>query len=549
LKAISRALRAVNQTPRNWRRGANLFAPSPYDTAPKYSFLNRYNKRPVNGDHGADDLRPVASHNSQTSKHANGIPSSLAREIPRTPEEQPLTANNDGDFRRTGLTRYGSILGSPPDNEGRDTGDDRGRKAPDLELPDPALDIDHASPHPGPVNGSQDKTAKAVGVVPTNTGNAFEVGKTKSPAPQSSSLPFRYKSIFAPKRVNTTPAPPGQRPFMRRVFTFRGKDMPSPEMGDVPLEAYKDLDIRQEEFFRFLDLELEKIESFYKQKEDEATERLKVLRTQLHIMRDKRIEELVNMHTSKLKSKQKVLVSGEADNLLQNHSSEDEQRNSTTPGFKSFFKPVDSALEAVKTGKYGKTSKSMHILGTPSALRPKHFPDDRRDYSRRPDLPDVPYRSAKRKLKVALQEYYRGLELLKAYALLNRTAFRKINKKYDKTVNARPSLRYMTEKVNKAWFVRSDVLEGHIRVVEDLYARYFENGNHKVAAGKLRIKSVRAGEYTQSSFRNGLTLAAGLVFGVQGLVKGAILLSSDDDKLHSDTSYLLQVCYSYPMAS
>lgn len=532
MKAISRALRNVQQTPRLRRRGVGTtFEPSPDNTAPQYAFLNR-----DRGDR--NDLRSLAMTNSQSS-----LPSK-PNGSRRPDEEQPL--NGDSGQHTPGMTMYGSIIGTPPGGRSRRSNSETGKAPPSLKLPGAALDAAaNPSPQAGPSTGAPTSLPKAKHVqLPQSTENAFEVGKTKSP---TSTLPSRYKSIFGPKRVNSTPGVPvtdAARPLLRRVFTLNHKATPD-SPGDVPLEAYRDLDIRQAEFFDFLDLELEKIEAFYKEKEAEATERLAVLREQLHIMRDRRLDELISHQAAKIRAKEKK-KSAAREVLMNGHesSSEDAALKPKTKGTinQSWLDPLDSALEAVKTGRYGKTTKGMADLASPSNLFSRKHTDDRRDFVRRPDYSDVSYQTARRKLKVALQEYYRGLELLKSYALLNRTAFRKINKKYDKTVNARPSMRYMTEKVNGAWFVQSDVIEGHIRTVEDLYARYFEKGNNKVAIGKLRIKVARAGDFTENSFRNGLTLAAGLVFGIQGLVYGIELLDRDDIVLHIDTSYLLQVC-------
>lgn len=265
---------------------------------------------------------------------------------------------------------------------------------------------------------------------------------------------------------------------------------------------------REKEFFEFLDAELDKIETFYRQKEQEATERLQALRQQLQMSRDQALQP------------------------GRNHSGQSDGRKSA------------HTLSVLPSKRWSKA-----ITGKDSVTKePPTSAADRRDFARRTEPPEVSYRTAKRRLKLALQEYYRGLELLKSYAYLNRKAFRKINKKYDKAVNMRHTFEYMSEKVNKAYFVQSEVVEGHMAAVEDLYTRYFEkNGNRKIAVGKLRGK-MKQNDYSSSTFRVGLLLAAGAVGCIQGLILAARHLRKSDDEdyddyeLETQTSYLLQVC-------
>lgn len=303
-----------------------------------------------------------------------------------------------------------------------------------------------------------------------------------------------------------------------------------------------------------MDDELQKIESFYKLKEDEANDRLRVLKAQLHEMRDRRFAEMVKLKQARHRSRDH----GEDTMILATErqlSGREPQKENHLRGW-CWLRPILDALhrrqdqsEAAHdgTGQASGASRSPPGGSAQPLSEQQNRTDNNRDFvRRRPSSDSVPYRQAKRKLKAALSEYYRGLELLKSYALLNRTAFRKMNKKYDKMVHAYPSGRYMVEKVNKAWFVQSAVLDGNMRVVEDLYARYFERGNHKVAVGKLRSKADRPREYHGSAYRNGLLIGAGAVFGVQGLVQGVKRLHGPDPVLHTHTAYLLQVRYLSP---
>lgn len=437
------------------------------------------------------------------------------------------------------VTNYGSIISSPPTHIPP-------FRPPSLELPDPALPPDEESfaRHNRAWRHSQLNPYVTPPLRQNNNSNAhpYEVGETHTPPKVTSSLLSRHPRFLKPRRTASHPTGTGgaDRPrLIRRIFSTA--DVESPQIGDVPLAGYKEFETRQADFEAFLDSELKKIESFYKMKEQQASERLLVLRQQLHEMRDRRIEEVRALQRTRERQRheQERLRADGGDGATSTLTGVENNIGSAL----DWRHPIDSVRGVSHhVGKNTKALVNMGPAGRGSKAMNGQAQMDHRDFQRRPTrADDVPYRSAKRKLRLALQEFYRGLELLKSYALVNRTAFRKINKKYDKVVKARPTGRFMTEKVNKAWFVQSEVLEGQIVAVEDLYARYFERGNHKVAVGKLRSKSNRAGDYSGSVFRNGLLVAAGAVFGVQGLVSGVERLRDADPVVRVNASYLLQV--------
>lgn len=460
--------------------------------------------------------------------------------------------------------RYGSFVGTPPSST-----------EPEqlLELPGPALSSDSDIQYsPGTVtpNPAQSKAAQSRPPLHTirsysvgTSGSAYEIGQTKPPSHRSSTFgPITNSSTQPGLRLMSTPGGPvgaSPRAFLHRMMSVARANSPKAK-ANVSLPALDQVRTRQQEFFKWMDKELDMIETFYKSKEDEAGERLNVLREQLHEMRNRRIDEIAEARKAREIRKDDEHAFIDPFNPKDHFpGSSGNSRPGARDQIHAWMLPIEKAIQNVKARtrgpQPGPNSRALeNMQRTPETLSrgdTNHRQrEDGRDYVRRPTHDhNIPYRSAKRKLKLALKEYYRGLELLKSYALLNRTAFRKINKKYDKAVNARPPLRYMSEKVNKAWFVRSDVLEGHIHAVEDLYARYFERGNYKVAVGKLRSSAGRQGEHTGSTFRSGLFVGTGGVFAIQGLVYAIdLLFNSTDPTIQLQTSYLLQIYGGYFLA-
>jgi hypothetical protein len=152
---------------------------------------------------------------------------------------------------------------------------------------------------------------------------------------------------------------------------------------------------------------------------------------------------------------------------------------------------------------------------------------------------------ARRKLKLALQQFYRDLELLKSYATQNHTAFRKLEKKFDKVTHARLPYRFMTARVETAQFVNSDALQGYIDTVEDLYAQHFLSGCRKLAASTLRRLDIVVSNQSGSSFLNGFLMGTGAVFASQGLASGVRTLFDEDPRVRTQTKYLMQLYGGY----
>lgn len=440
---------------------------------------------------------------------------------------------------------YGSFVPTPPTQT----------KSFRFELPDPAVSPQtpvHGGSRglavPGQNSGpaSNDRPTVQRSASMSITRNAYEVGATISPPPRS--------GTFANLRNRINEG----RPSVRRMFSSVATPMTPAQSRDLDLVAFDQVRAKEREFFAWMDNELDKVETFYKSKEDEAGARLDILREQLHRMRNLRIQEVADaQHAKDLRKEEERKIFDFQGRRSVDHSKQDDDisRPNSRDRLHAWFEPVDRIIGHAKAKALGphpgSNSKALQNMHASPEMRHNsqvnQRADENRDYVRRA-ANEVPYRTAKRKLKLALQEYYRGLELLKSYALLNRTAFRKINKKYDKAIDAHPPLRYMSEKVNKAYFVNSDLSDKYMHDVEDLYARYFERGNHKIATGKLRSSQGRKADQSGNAFKNGLLIGVGTVFAVQGVIYGGDLLHHTDPTIHTQTSYLLQIYGGYFLA-
>jgi len=571
IKAISKALRNANRTPRITGRPqlshTSSVASIPYT---HYDFMSRADRKALYGA-GANGQQDGAANghalrNLQVARKMSTTMFTTSPPIHDLMENRPGSSSDgsdDSEEERTPLKRMtsGSSNARTPVSYGSFSPTDKGDptsipttpktpgRMPKLSLPDPALD-----PGRERTQSADPAPERSISERPGQVPQLKDMERPENIKHNSVPMMKRIVQKTMDQRTQLLQHPPksprtkpSARDRLRKVF--RPRQIDSPNVSQIQRQAYNDLDARQDDFFNFLDKELDKVERFYQMKEDEAQARLDVLRAQLHEHRDQRARDMK--------------LDREGRNHLIRQDDDLSQVLAETPLPSMPKRELNSATEngglirdVFKHGfkhepKIGKTSKAMENLASPPINPQTHADDSKRDYvkKKKPSKGNetVPHRFAKRRLKLALQEFYRGMELLKSYALLNRTGFRKINKKYDKAVNARPPLRYLNEKVSEAHFVKSTVIDEFLVAVEDLYARYFERGNRKVAVSRLRSKA-RSGDHSGSTFRNGLWLAAGTCFGIAGVYNGFRILFNSTSEMNTATSYLLQMYAGYFLA-
>lgn len=176
------------------------------------------------------------------------------------------------------------------------------------------------------------------------------------------------------------------------------------------------------------------------------------------------------------------------------------------------FDNADSDLVDSDSQDYDDVHSFGHEPPTPAQAHKSR----QRDYVQKKSF-GVPYLYAKKQLKKALIEHYRAVSLAKAYKELNRTAFRKITKKYDKALKGHISENFMKKVDENSYFQTSTVLDTIASRIEDLFLDHFgnESFDRKHSLEKLRGATYHNAEsrpplYYKSVFVTGILLGVGL---------------------------------------
>ncbi|KAJ9116645.1 hypothetical protein QFC20_000578 [Naganishia adeliensis] len=256
-------------------------------------------------------------------------------------------------------------------------------------------------------------------------------------------------------------------------------------------------------FFTTLDAELEKVESFYHDRESDAIRRSHQLKAQLR--------ELAEHRRVFHEAEEERQRAGGVRRLFGDVV---EEVGKHVP----FVSPAANGdVDRVEGG--GKSGPLGEEGGADGLRQRKSLPSAGKDLDpmMREFNPEK-YQRYKKKLKLAVMEYYKELEILKNYRILNLTGFKKALKKFEKTARIRCIDLYMDEKVSKISFADNRPVDALLKEIEDEYTERFEKGDHKKAVDRLRGQFDTSTHHL-STFWSGVYIGIGVPVFILGLVK------------------------------
>ncbi|KAJ2896946.1 Signal transduction protein, partial [Coemansia aciculifera] len=248
-------------------------------------------------------------------------------------------------------------------------------------------------------------------------------------------------------------------------------------------EFKKQLDLRlpeEQDFFEQMEQELLKVNDFYRQKQMLFSIRLENIRKQQRIYDEMLSEEL---ETATLRAR-------------------------PPPGKRSMSQLVDLNIITAK----------KPLLGSE---------------------PSGQLRIARSKIKRAMLEVYRGMDMLKNYRILCYTAFIKALKKYQKAARWCDGTDYFLNKVDGCYMATSDLLNCLSAQVETMYVNRYAGGSRAKGMSKLRVSTNNTSDGHQGSiFRSGLMLGISLPLIVRAIYEANLLSNEQRVPYHRQ---LLQI--------
>ncbi|KAI5121712.1 hypothetical protein M0805_002105 [Coniferiporia weirii] len=443
---------------------------------------------------GSGKLEPLEelSETHRASTHAADRPSS-------TSHSTPLDATSHASYGSTGRTPpLETFVPMSP---------------PPVDLPEPALPLpsaqngDHvrrsaASMDAGSFSNVND--AHRMRLRPNRAKTDFS--DMRSGSSMASSLPDQG-NVAEPSPA-TGSSPGGFLSHLRRrqsARTHQRTDSRATKIALPLMVILPTLSPLERQFIEKLDKELEKVENFYRAREQEAIIRASMLKEQLRELQDHR----------------KLFHDAKA-------------AESTWASLPGLYHVVDklSGLSIPRSVRGLKDARDSCVKDAHFSASPSHVPRNgkERENSRSTSphargagglgaqLDPDEYKSAKRDLKKAILEFYRGLELLNNYRVLNLTGFRKALKKFEKTIRVHIQQPYMQEKVEVSALASGESIEKLLKDMEDQYAARFQRGDLKRARERLRA-TAKDKTHHFSTFRTGLYLGLVVPAFVDGLYK------------------------------